>query len=475
MNSSLLPHRLLISAFAALLVAMTFASSLVADEPAKSGDPAALRLFEERIMPIFKSPKPSSCVQCHLSSVDIKDYILPSHVETFIALREGGLVNVDKPEESKILKLIQMGEKDLDRGARLIHSRTRKAEFEAFSAWINACCADPALAKATAPAKVALVGSAKPLEVVRHGRKSRLAESFTRNVWSQRMRCFPCHTPNELDANNPKHKMPIQRQADLVKKFGQKMNIFQKTPEATMARLISGSRRHPEDQYPLINVEKPNKSLLLLKPISKLPKKKDDGTFEAPSSFDPVSHMGGLKMHVNDQSYKSFMLWLQDYSDTVHGRYATAEDLPKDNWIPTKRILRVKDVPESWGDLTVVQLFVYAADDSGKWTTEPIAFTQGTITPRRLVNGALFVVGTPTKTNAAGYNAVTRDVADTPRPLRPGKYLIKAFVDSHDKIAAEPAVLLGEDDFVGQAVIDAQWRIGFPKAQTVSAREFAKE
>ena len=46
----------------------------------------ALQLFEERIMPIFKSPNPSSCVQCHLSSVDIKDYILPSHTDTFIAL-----------------------------------------------------------------------------------------------------------------------------------------------------------------------------------------------------------------------------------------------------------------------------------------------------------------------------------------------------------------------------------------------------
>ena len=246
-----------------------------------------------------------------------------------------------------------------------------------------------------------------------------------------------------------------------------------------MARLISGSRRHPANQYPLINVEEPSKSLLVLKPTAKLPMKKDDGTFEAPSSFDPVSHMGGLKMHVNDQSYKSFLLWLQDYSDTVNGRYATAEDLPEDNWISTQRILRIKDVPESWGKLTVVQLFVYATNDKGEWNEKPLAFTQGTITPRRLVNGALFVFrregGQParnvTQVDAPGQNARGQNARG---PLRPGKYLIKAYVDSKDRIAAQPTILLGSDEFVGQVVIDAQWQLGFPKAQTVSASEFAK-
>ena len=91
-------------------------------------------IFQERIMPIFRSEKPSSCVQCHLASVDLKDYILPSHEKTFVSLRDQGLIDVDHPSESKILELIGMGEQDLDAGARLIHAKTRKAEFEAFSA-----------------------------------------------------------------------------------------------------------------------------------------------------------------------------------------------------------------------------------------------------------------------------------------------------------------------------------------------------
>src|SRR5258707_8009966 len=91
-------------------------------------------IFEQRIAPIFKSPNPSSCVQCHLAAVDLKDYILPDHEKTFRSLRDQGLIDLDAPEKSKILKLIQMGERD-SRGAALIHAKTRKAEYEAFAAW----------------------------------------------------------------------------------------------------------------------------------------------------------------------------------------------------------------------------------------------------------------------------------------------------------------------------------------------------
>ena len=113
---------------------------------------SALALFEQRIMPIFRSPQPSSCVQCHLASVDLKNYILPSPEKTFVSLRDQGLIDLSHPEKSKILTLIQMGEKDLDRGAKLIHAKTRQAEYEAFLAWIKACCSDPKL-RESAPAE----------------------------------------------------------------------------------------------------------------------------------------------------------------------------------------------------------------------------------------------------------------------------------------------------------------------------------
>lgn len=62
-----------------------------------------LEFFEQRIMPIFKSPQPASCIQCHLSAVDLKDYILPSHEQTFVSLRDQGIIDLAKPGDSTIL------------------------------------------------------------------------------------------------------------------------------------------------------------------------------------------------------------------------------------------------------------------------------------------------------------------------------------------------------------------------------------
>ena len=66
----------------------------------------ALELFTRRITPILKSPNASSCSECHLSGVDLKNYIGDSQEQTFAALREAGLIDVDRPDESKLLKFI---------------------------------------------------------------------------------------------------------------------------------------------------------------------------------------------------------------------------------------------------------------------------------------------------------------------------------------------------------------------------------
>jgi hypothetical protein len=116
----------LIVATVLAIAALVRLHPLAAEEADAKAD--ALALFEQRLVPIFRSPRPSSCVQCHLASVDLKNYILPSAEKTFASLRDQGLIDLDEPPKSKILTLIQMGEKDLDRGAKLIHAKTRQAE-----------------------------------------------------------------------------------------------------------------------------------------------------------------------------------------------------------------------------------------------------------------------------------------------------------------------------------------------------------
>lgn len=431
----------------------------VCGSPAVRGDDGATStedVFNQRILPIFRSPTPSSCVQCHLASVDLKDYILPSSEKTFVSLRDQGLIDLKRPAESKILTLIRMGEKDSEAKAKRIHKKMRDAELTAFASWIEACCKDDRLR--SLPASKVVAKPAHPDAVIRHARKSRIVDSFVRNVWSQRMRCFPCHTPHEIDPANPKHKIALKRQAEFAEKYNKgmlkRLHFFRETPEETLEYLLSDSMKTPENRLPLINTAEPTKSLIVLKPTAKLPKRKADKTFEPPGYLEPVSHMGGLKMHKDDQSYKSVLAWIRDYSNLTSGRYTSVEDLPADNWYPTQKILRLRKVSNDWPVGTVFQLFVHKPGEA-----EPIAFTQGTVTPRHIVNGALFLFG---KSHVR---------ADSQPSIEPGDYVIKIYADRDEKIAEDPSAFLTEADLVGSLKHTAKWRNTFKLAELIDARK----
>jgi hypothetical protein len=454
----------------ALVVVLTwlpsFARGEEAENPASGLTPA--EVFEQRIMPIFKSPEPASCVQCHLSSVDLKDYILPSHEQTFASLRDQGLIDLDEPGKSKVLTLIGMGEKDLDKGARLIHEKTRRAEYEAFASWIAACASDPRLRELPRLPADELARPDSPDEVIRHARKSRVIDSFVRNVWSQRMRCFPCHTPHELDESNPKLRPAIERHKKFIEEIGEeyaaRMDIFRESPAATVQSLIEKSRAAPAGTLPLINLENPAKSLLVLKPTAKLPAKNRERGLEPPSSVEPVTHLGGLKMHVDDQSYKSFVAWIEDYARIVGGEYTSVAELPRDDWYASKSMIMLREAPEAWPEGARVQLFIHAWD-AGKsaWSDEPVAFTQGVVTPVRNVAGSLFLFGSTNRDRAQPLDPENAKLA-------PGRFLLKAYLDSNARLADDPTALLGKDEYFGQAEINAHWEEGFPKAEKISGR-----
>ena len=426
-----------------------------------AADQGAIDIFEQRIMPIFRSPNPSSCVQCHLSAVDLKDYILPSSDETFASLREQGLIDIKHPGDSKILTLINMGQKDYGKGAELIHAETRKAEYEAFAAWITAGAKDPKLRILPAPKQAA--GPKKADTIIRHSRMDRVLDSFTRNVWSQRMRCFPCHTPHEIDDADPKHKLARERmnkmEADLGVGFAGRMKIFKDTPEATLNYLLRDSGRKREDRLPLINLKTPTDSLLVLKPTAPLPKKIADKQFEEPSYLKPITHMGGIKMHPDDFSYKAFVAWIEDYARVVSDRYQTAEDLPADNWYFTSHMLLMRDAPVDWPASSRVQFLVHGWNDHRKaWAENPIAFTQGTLNPRRSIFGTLFLLRSPQTEKEVQWES------DNPT-LPPGRYLIKAYIDGVGILTDKPAAILGKESFYGQGVLDARWEKLFKNAE----------
>ncbi len=440
---------------------------------AEDGNSTPLELFNQRILPIFRSEQPSSCVQCHLSSVDLKDYILPSSEQTFVSLRDQGLIDMAAPADSGILKLIRMGDRDPDAGSRLIHEEMRKAELAAFEAWVAACCADRQLRELPRLAPEQLAGPAAADAVIRHARKSRVVDSFVRNVWSQRMRCFPCHTPHEIDVENPLHQAALKTQSkfreELSEELYGRLQIFRKTPEETLQYLIERSAAAPQGHLPMLNLTDATQSLLVRKPLAKIPEKDAAGKLLIPAEGDATVHMGGLKMHPDDQSYKSIIAWIQDYAKVVQGEYTAVEQLPQDNWRPTGLVVRLMEVPEDWSAEQPVQLFVHGRNAEGNgWAVEPLAFTQGTITPRRIVNGTLFLLGEQQRDSHAAYAAGDGKAATALLP--PGDYQIRVFVDRHGVLAKDPAAMLTAGDHVGSAVLSkARWREGFKFAETVNA------
>ena len=281
-----------------------------------TADDAATKVFEQRLLPIFQSDQPSSCVQCHLAGVDLKNYIKPSSDDTFRSLRDQGLVNLDKPEKSKILTLINMKDTD-NAGANLLHTKTREAEAEAFAEWLKACCRDPKLRNAPKLAASELAKPARPNEVIRYDRTDRLLETFERNIWGQRHRCMGCHAEGS------------EQNRKLVEKNGEQVAWMKKSAAETMTYLIR--TKH------LIDIDNPEKSLLLLKPLKE------------------VEHGGGKKFLKGDLGYKDFRSWIEDYAKVVRDEYANKSDLPKSDPKQLRQFsselwFKLANPPEPWDE-----------------------------------------------------------------------------------------------------------------------------
>lgn len=404
---------------------LTILFSLALAAPAVAADPTPAEVFEKRIMPIFKSPSPSSCVQCHLSGVDLKDYILPDAEKTFRSLRDQGLIDLAAPEKSKIVKLIDMGG-----GGKgpAVHEKNRTAEREAFLAWIAACAADPKLSESPKLDAKERAKPAKPDEVIRHARTDRLLASFEANVWAWRFRCMNCHTEGTPQA------------AKLVKEHGQRVAWVKKDgPVATMEYLIASK---------LIDTAAPEKSLLLRKPLGE----KDHG--------------GGVKFAVGDDGYKGFRTWIEDVAAIRGGKYATAKDLPKADAGPLKfgtdLWFKLTETPPAWGD-KLLQVRIFAWDEAAKgWEAEPVAVSDRVVWGKGKLwqhNVTLLAEKGSDRAKAWAKEAT----------LPEGKYLVRVYVDANGKLAKDWTTTLGEAEYVGQAEFRGKWKSGYGAMTEVNA------
>ncbi len=383
---------------------------LLSTTPAPAAD-SALDLFRQRITPIMQAKNPSSCSECHLSGVDLKDYIGKTQEETFASLRDAGLVDVKKPAESKLLAFIARKPEKTS----LLSDKVRQQEYEAFKAWIVAAAKDPKLAAAkTGDAKL---GPSVDEEVIRHARKDQVLASFLDNVWSEVGRCAACHSPD--------------RNQEQVKKHGAKVNwIKLRDPQGTLDNLLTTG---------IIDADAPEQSLLLMKPTNQ------------------VKHGGGVKLVVGDRTYKQFRAFIEDYAASSAGKYKTAKDLPKER-AETSNVtdiwFKLEGVPEKY-DQKLLQVDLHRWDETTKsWSKDRWA------TGDRQVFGKGQLWQQHLSVTAPRDSSRAKEISDKPT-LPAGKYLSKIYIDQAGKLQKDYQAELGSSEFVGQVEIDTRWPAGY--------------
>lgn len=369
----------------------------------------SLTIFNRRIKPILQADKPSSCAECHLSGVDLKDFIRPSEQATFASLVAGGMIDVKRPDASKLLKFIERKPEK----PSLVSEQVRTEEADAFRTWIRAAVKDAKLidaAKASGsddPLKV-------PVEVIRHARKDRVLTSFMENVWVEAGRCAGCHSSD--------------RNQEQVKKHGEKVNWMKpRDPQATLDYLVESG---------LIDVDEPENSTLLLKPLLK------------------VKHGGGQKMLVGDRSYQQFRRFLDDYAASAKGEYKNAKDLPQPDSeiaVMTEIWFKLTEVPARY-DQQLLQVDLHRWNGKA-WSEYRVATSDRAVFGKgQLWQHSLALVG-PRDSQWA------KEMRQEKLP--PGKYLAKIYVDQTGKLLKDDKSKLGEPDLVGQIELDSAWPAGY--------------
>jgi hypothetical protein len=258
------------------------------------------------------------------------------------------------------------------------------------------------------------IGPQLPVEVVRHARHDRVLASFIDNVWNEVGRCAACHSPD--------------RNQKQVREHGEQVSwIKLRDPRATLDHLL---------EYELIDVDHPERSLLLRKPLMQ------------------VKHGGGQKMVIGDRTYKQFRRFIDDYAALVHGKYKSARDLPQpgsETAQTTEIWLKFTDVPAEF-DKLLLQVDLHRWTDAG-WSKERVATSD-----RPVFGGG----------KAWQHSLVLVAPRGSPwaerlsqQKLPPGKYLAKLYLDRTGKLTRDDKAELGAEELVGEVEIQSNWPAGY--------------
>jgi len=175
-------------------------------------DDEALDLYQQRIEPLLNSDRATTCNQCHLSGVDLSNFLQETPCQTMACMVNSGVVNLESPEDSLVLGWIRKASPD----SALITDSVIEEEYQGFLAWIEyqaACggqlCEDAELTCGAPPSHtdceipVANVFIQMPSDAPDDCRALSLEQFFADKVYAHRGRCYPCHFDSNLDPENP--------------------------------------------------------------------------------------------------------------------------------------------------------------------------------------------------------------------------------------------------------------------------------
>jgi hypothetical protein len=208
----------------------------------------------------------------------------------------------------------------------------------------------------------------------------------------------------------------------------------------------------------LVDVEAPEKSLLLLKPTNQ------------------VTHGGGKKLMVGDRTYQAFRRWIEEYAASVK-RSASARPLTSsapDEWLVRSECwLKIEETPPEWGDrLLAVDLYAWDAA-RGRWSERVAAradrgvwgggkLWQQTLSPV-LRDESLVRQLLPRSQSGGMYFSV-------PYRLPPGRYLIRIYCDTMGALEKDWRLELRQPRFfVGTVEVTSDWPTGYKNMTVVKA------
>jgi len=255
--------------------------SMSSDLPCESE--RALELYEKRIAPLMAEDRVDSCNKCHFAGVELRQYVRETPCATMACMQQLDVVDLEVPEDSKILSWIRRSEPD----SELITDEVVAEEHAAFREWIDyhARCGDDVcgtIADACGE-ETALVEPEHSAETLLEGcDDAQITQAFADKIYVWNGRCAHCHSTSFDSVPGAGSTLP------------QWMAPYDHPDAArrTMLNLLS---------IGAIDTESPAKSNLLMKPLG--------------VHYGGVEHGGGDKFDgIDDPAYNDFLAWLEQYA-----------------------------------------------------------------------------------------------------------------------------------------------------------------